>query len=233
MIPYDPSNSVPADARQDVNVDTPATLQLDSDQRSTIDIQSVQRWRKAGILVGGLLLVGCTTLVAPLPVLEHPVEQLGLIAILVCIVGRAWCSLYIGGRKKQEIVSAGPYSVSRNPLYVFSFIGAFGIGAQSGSFSIGLIFAFACWVVFRIVVGREERFLTDAFGSQYQNYRERTPRFLPKPSLWRDEAEVLVRPVFFVRTVCDGFFFLLAVPLFGALEQLQRLGGFGAVVPLP
>ena len=88
-------------------------------------------------------------------------------------------------------------------------------------------------MVFRIVVGREERFLSDAFGHDYQAYRERTPRFLPKLSLWRDEAEIMIRPVFFVRTVRDGFVFLLALPLFEAIEQLQRLGGFNAVVPVP
>ncbi|WOB79912.1 isoprenylcysteine carboxylmethyltransferase family protein [Brevundimonas nasdae] len=230
MIPINYSEDGQADASQRVIADPPRP---DGDARSTIDIQSVQRWRKAGILVGGALLVACAALVTSWPLLEHPVEHLGLIAITVCIIGRAWCSLYIGGRKKQEIVSAGPYSVSRNPLYVFSFIGAFGIGAQSGSLSVGLIFALACWLVFRIVVGREERYLSDAFGNDYQTYRKRTPRFLPKPSLWRDEAEVLIRPVFFVRTVRDGFVFLLALPLFEGLELLRRLGGFDAVVPLP
>ena len=216
-----------------VNTDQSGPPSLEATGGSSIDIQSVQRWRKAGIVVGGLVLVVCAALFTSWPVLEHPVEHLGLIAIMVCIIGRAWCSLYIGGRKKQEIVSAGPYSVSRNPLYVFSFIGAFGIGAQSGSLSVGLIFALACWAVFRIVVGREERYLSDTFGNDYQAYRERTPRFLPKPSLWRDEAEVLIRPVFFVRTVRDGFVFFLALPLFEALEQLQRLSGFNAVLPLP
>lgn len=229
MMPLEPSDSVSKPASPALS----GSLPPDDACRSAVDIQSVQRWRKAGILVGGLLLVVCAALVTSWPLLEHPVEHLGLIAIMVCIIGRAWCSLYIGGRKKQEIISAGPYSVSRNPLYVFSFIGAFGIGAQSGSLSVGLVFGLACWVVFRIVVGREERFLSDAFGHDYQAYRERTPRFLPKLSLWRDEAEIMIRPVFFVRTVRDGFVFLLALPLFEAIEQLQRLGGFNAVVPVP
>lgn len=197
-----------------------------------IDIQSVQRWRKVGIIVGGIFLLACAMFVRTWPLLEYPAEQLGLVAIAACVIGRAWCSLYIGGRKKYEIVSTGPYSISRNPLYVFSFIGAFGIGAQS-SLTVGGVFALACWLVFRIVVSREERFLTDAFGSQYEAYRARTPRFLPDLRLWRGEAEVLIQPKFFVRTVLDGSVFLLALPLFEAFERLQSLQGFHTVLQLP
>ena len=135
--------------------------------------------------------------------------------------------------KKQEIVAAGPYSICRNPLYVFSFIGAFGVGALSGSLSVAFVFTLICWLVFRIVVAREEGYLTEAFGAPYQAYCARTPRFLPNPALWRDEAEVLIRPAFFVRTVRDGLVFLLALPLFEALERLQHLGWFDAILQLP
>ena len=76
----------------------------------SIDIASVQRWRKLFIAAGLFALLAWTALVKAQPQLEHPVEHLGLIAIMVCVLGRAWCSLYIGGRKKQEIVTSGPYS---------------------------------------------------------------------------------------------------------------------------
>ena len=35
-------------------------------------------------------------------------EAVGIGLIALCVVGRAWCSLYIGGRKKAEIVHLGP-----------------------------------------------------------------------------------------------------------------------------
>ena len=165
-------------------------------------------------------LLAWTALVKAQPQLEHPVEHLGLIAIMVCVLGRAWCSLYIGGRKKQEIVTSGPYSLCRNPLYVFSFIGAFGIGAQTGSLTVGATFAVACWIVFRIVASREESVV-------------RTPRFVPNLRLWRDEAELSVRPAFFRRTVRDGLVFLLALPVFEGLEHLQNLGWLDALIALP
>lgn len=198
-----------------------------------IDIAAVQRWRKLFIAAALFALLTWTALVKAQPALEHPVEHLGLIAIMACVIGRAWCSLYIGGRKKQEIVSSGPYSLCRNPLYVFSFVGAFGVGAQTGSLSVGVTFAVACWAVFRIVAAREETFLKTAFGDEYRAYCARTPRFMPDLRLWRDETELAVRPAFFLRTVRDGFVFLLALPVFEGLEHLQNLGWLDAMISLP
>jgi len=193
-----------------------------------VDIQRVQLWRKYILAAGLAVMLAWTATVRAVPYLEHPVEHLGLVSILACILGRAWCSLYIGGRKKQEIVDVGPYSISRNPLYVFSFLGAFGVGAQTGSLVVAVVFAAAAYGVFRVVVGREE-----AFGPPYEAYVSSTPRFLPNLSLWRDADVLSIRPVFFLRTVRDGLVFLLAVPVFESLELLQRVGGFTSLFQLP
>lgn len=198
-----------------------------------VDIQAVQLWRKFFVVLGSLALLMLTFRIQALPSWEHPVEHLGLIAIMVCVIGRAWCSLYVGGRKKREVVQIGPYSICRNPLYVFSFFGAFGVGAQTGSLSVGAIFAVSGWLIFRVVVAYEERFLTETFGEKYAEYRERTPRFLPKPALWRDASELTIRPALFRRTVMDGALFLLALPLFESIERLQRWAWADAVLRLP
>lgn len=198
-----------------------------------VDIQRVQLWRKYILAAGLAVMLAWTATVQAVPYLEHPVEHLGLVSILACILGRAWCSLYIGGRKKQEIVDVGPYSISRNPLYVFSFLGAFGVGAQTGSLVVAVVFAAAAYGVFRVVVGREEAFLVQAFGPPYEAYVSSTPRFLPNLSLWRDADVLSIRPVFFLRTVRDGLVFLLAVPVFESLELLQRAGGFTSLFQLP
>ena len=58
------------------------------------------------------------------------ITNLGLLLIAVCIVGRTWCTLYIGGHKKRQLRTHGPYSVVRNPLYVFTIIGTAGIGVN-------------------------------------------------------------------------------------------------------
>ncbi len=157
----------------------------------------------------------------------------GIAAIIVCIVGRAWCSLYIGGRKKAEIVDRGPYSITRNPLYVFSFIGAFGMGAQTGSIAIAALFVLIAVLVFAATVKREEAWLTEAFGPTYAAYVARTPRFWPHFSKWRDHEIIEVQPRFFLITLRDGLVMLLTLPLFEGLEHFQHIGWLRVLLNLP
>lgn len=201
------------------------------------DLQAVQKIRKLAILAALVGLIGLSLISQSASGLESTlhegVEALGLAAIVLAIIGRAWCSLYIGGRKKAEVVSRGPYSITRNPLYVFSFVGAFGIGAQTGSVTIAVLFAVAAWVVFALTVRREEAWLQNAFGAAYSDYRERTPRFIPDFSLWRDEGELAVQPAFFLLTLRDGLMFFLAVPVFESFDALQATGWLHVLLRLP
>ncbi|MET3781783.1 protein-S-isoprenylcysteine O-methyltransferase Ste14 [Brevundimonas sp. 1080] len=160
-------------------------------------------------------------------------EAFGLALIIICIVGRSWCSLYIGGRKKAEIVDRGPYSVSRNPLYVFSFIGAFGMGAQTGSVLMSCLFTLIAFLVFYATVRREEDWLKATFGADYEAYMARTPRFWPRFSKWRDQDTLEIKPTLFLTTLRDGLAFLLVIPLFEALEHAQDVGWVHAMFTLP
>ena len=165
--------------------------------------------------------------------MHETIEAVGLAMIVICIVGRAWCSLYIGGRKKAEIVDRGPYSISRNPLYVFSFIGALGMGAQTGSIILSFTFLIIAYAVFYATVRREEEWLGAVFGEPYADYVARTPRFWPDFSKWRDQETLEIRPSFFLTTLSDGLAFLLVIPLFEALEHAQGVGWVKALFTLP
>lgn len=193
-------------------------------------IQGVQLVRKAVLLFAIVALVAIAMATGPgLPgeAAHAVILGAGLVALTVAIIGRAWCSLYIGGRKKAEIVDRGPYSVTRNPLYVFSFFGAFGMGAQTGSLTLATAFVAVAFVVFAATVKREEAWLQRAFGERYDRYREETPRFLPRWSSWRDEAELIIAPKYFLTTLRDGSVMLLSAPLFWAIA------GFHASNVLP
>lgn len=201
------------------------------------DLQAVQKVRKVAVLVFLLILVALALVSQSWGGAEsgwhEAVEAVGLAAIVFSIVGRAWCSLYIGGRKRAEIVDRGPYSLTRNPLYVFSFFGAFGVGAQTGSVAIAALFVVASLLVFSLTVAREEAWLEQAFGQTYRDYNARTPRFIPNPALWRDEDELTIRPAFFLLTIRDGLVFLLAIPIFEGIDFAQAEGWLRVLVHLP
>jgi protein-S-isoprenylcysteine O-methyltransferase Ste14 len=188
-------------------------------------LSPMQYARKVTLLVLALATMALVALVSTPPAwqaLHERIEDVGVAAILLCIAGRCWCTLYIGGRKGAELVDVGPYSLCRNPLYFFSFLGAFGVGAQTGSLTIGLLVMVIAWVVFRFVVAREELFLKGALGEPYARYLVRVPRFLPNPALWHGAEIIEVRPRRVVLTFLDGLFFLAAIPLAEGLEWLQN-----------
>lgn len=202
-----------------------------------LDLGAIQKLRKLAV---GLALVGLLTLAVVTQSIggvdgpwHETVEAVGLAAIVLAIVGRAWCTLYIGGRKKAEIVDRGPYSLSRNPLYLFSFVGAFGIGAQSGSLVIAAGFVGAAVLVFHFTVLREEAFLLREFGDGYARYMARTPRFWPRFSLWRDADELTIRPSLFLLTIRDGLVLLLAIPLFELIDAGQAMHWLRVAAHLP
>ena len=200
----------------------------------TIRLSTVQAVRKAGITSLFLILVALMGVSStPTQAVHEVVETSGRVLLAICILGRCWCTLYIGGRKMHELVRIGPYSMVRNPLYTMSFIGAAGAGAQTGSVTMTLLFLITAWLVFRIVVAKEEAYLLGKFGEPYIEYLRTTPRFLPNPSLWRDQEWVEFRPDRLGRTLVDGLWFLAAIPLTEILEYLQQIGALPILFWLP
>jgi len=202
------------------------------------ELQQLQRKRKQVVRAGValwvlLLLVADSRWRVPAPHLQAMIESVGLALILACIVGRTWCTLYIGGHKKRELVTDGPYSIVRNPLYVFTTIGAAGVGAQSGSALIALLSAAASAATFYTIVRREEAFLAAAFPTEFPAYASRVPRFWPRLSAWREADELLVKPHLVRRTFLDACLFLLAVPLVDLIDWLRSLGYLPILFHLP
>lgn len=165
--------------------------------------------------------------------MHHVIKWTGVFAMVVCVLGRTWCSLYIGGRKIQDLVTAGPYSVVRNPLYLFSVLGAAGAGAQFGSILSGLFFGAVTLGVFRIVVGPEEKVMLRRHGKAFEDYRARVPRFLPDPRLWRDVPILTVRPRNVIETFGDALLLMLLLPMSEFFEHLQHSGMLPVLILLP
>jgi protein-S-isoprenylcysteine O-methyltransferase Ste14 len=193
---------------------------------SVDDIASVQMARKLGLLV--TLALFCALFVFGGPrwseEVRESIQWVGAGFIFICISGRTWCSLYIGGRKTHELVRTGPYSVSRNPLYVFSIVGGVGVGAQFGAVSVAVLAGFCAWLVHLLVVRQEERLLLAQHGEMYAKYLAEVPRFFPRMSLWKDVELLEVRPRAFRRTFADACIFLGAVPVAAMIDLLHDTG---------
>jgi protein-S-isoprenylcysteine O-methyltransferase Ste14 len=200
-----------------------------------MDIATVQMFRKLGFLValaslGVLFSFGASRWPSPV---DEAIEWLGIVLIFVCVCGRTWCSLYIGGRKISELVTAGPYSVSRNPLYVFSIIGAIGVGAQLGALTTAVLAGTFAWTVHLVVVVQEERLLSIEHGDAYRAYLAAVPRFLPRFAQWREVDMLQVSPRIVKRTFLDACMFLAAIPVAEALDFLHQLGLLRVFFRLP
>jgi len=156
-------------------------------------------------------------------VMHEGIEWVGISLIVVCILGRTWSTLFIGGRKNNALIVEGPYSVSRNPLYLFSIIGATGVGAQFGSITVALVCGFFAWLVFLWTVLREEAALLEAFGEEYRRYLVRVPRFWPNISLWHCPPTLTVKPGLIATTFFDAAIFLVAIPIAETFEWLHDI----------
>ena len=77
-----------------------------------------------------------------------------------------------------KLVLAGPYRVTRNPMYVgmaFACV-ALAVATVNGWL---LILLLPTWAVMHWgVIVREERYLTRKFGKEYEEYRRRVRRYL-------------------------------------------------------
>ena len=156
--------------------------------------------------------------------LDIACEVTGLFLLTICSMGRLWSLLYISGNKSLEIITDGPYSMMRNPLYFFSSIGAVGIGLASENLLILILIItfYAAYYPFTILA--EEKKLEKKFGEVYIEYKRKTPRFLPKLSLYRGPVLYTINANTFIKNFVNGMWFIWIFILFHILEMAQNAG---------
>lgn len=208
-----------------------------ADRKPNGGLADYQRMRRLVLTVLVVVLFAALlfgqSLFAPETVVHETIEMFGVLLIFLGIVGRLWSTLYIGGRKSQEVVSGGPYSITRNPLYLFSSLAACGVGAQMGSIVAMIGFGLLCAAAFHVVILREERFLAQALGAPYRAYLARVPRFWPALSLYDEGDSGGFRPKALLSTLLDGLVFLVAMPAFELIDAGQMSGVLPVLFRLP
>ena len=158
-------------------------------------------------------------------------EQIGVILIIACVLGRCWAMLYIGGNKNDKLVTTGPYSLCRNPLYVFSAMGVVGFGFMIQSLIYTIVLTSVTFAVLLQAARKEEGYLSDKFSEDYVNYRNSTPRFLPVNfRTFQTEPTVNVNVQSLRRCFWDAAFFILAIPTLEFVEWFHEVNAVATFV---
>lgn len=180
-----------------------------------------------------LLMVFTTSLWQLSATATWAVDSIALVLLLVACLGRVWCIMYIGGQKNTSVVTAGPYSMVRNPLYVFSFVGALGIVLMTHSIVIAALLLIFFVGIYPFVVTKEEANLLGYFGEDYQAYCDRTPRFIPSLKLYSTETRVEADIKRMEKSLFDSGAFVLAFIALSAIRVAHETGFIPVLFKLP
>ena len=124
---------------------------------------------------------------------EYAIEAAALVLFFTGLMIRWWATLFIGGRKDDELVTQGAYSVCRNPLYLGTLLMTLSVGVflQSLSLLAGMAVVGVLYLVITIPV--EERRLREFYGDRFDDYCRRVPCFFPNFGLHMAPAELNVK----------------------------------------
>jgi len=82
------------------------------------------------------------------------------------------------GTRPRELVSAGPFAYSRNPMFLGIVVALLGEGLFfSSALAVGAAVG-SWWLFDRIVVDWEERHNRRSLGDAYEKYRREVPRWI-------------------------------------------------------
>ena len=152
---------------------------------------------------------------------HESIEAAGLILLLVGVLGRLWSILYVGSVKNRELMRSGPYSMTRNPLYVFSTIGMTGIGLMLGAVFFAVLLGGLTFAILYVTATREAAFLRSTFGADYAAYEREVPFFWPDPRLYRSTDSVTFGSRALRNTLFDALGFLVAIPIVELIDALK------------
>jgi len=159
---------------------------------------------------------------------DTTLEVISFLILLVGSMGRVWTSAYISGRKNAELVIDGPYSMTRNPLYFFSFLAYVGAGLAFEKITVAVAFAVLFFLTHWTTIAAEERKLHERFGEQFDSYARRVPRFIPRLRGLKMPEFVTYRAELFNRAVLDCSLIMLCF----VLGDLIKYGQHAGVLPV-
>lgn len=138
----------------------------------------------AGLLVGWLLDRWRPLPITPGPSTVRDVIAAVLFAFWLGMMVSALLTFYrartavMPNRPAATLVTRGPYRLTRNPMYVSLVALYAALALVLNSWWLLLLLPLVVLAVDRIVIAREERYLSAAFPDAYAAYRARVRRWL-------------------------------------------------------
>lgn len=140
---------------------------------------------------GLLLPVAVVLLLVPSPKLMEDPAVPGVIGLAVALVGQLIRSATVGleyiirgGKDHQvyaeKLVTGGLYSHVRNPMYVGNFFLLLGLSVAANSWVFALAGIPLAALMHVAIVAAEEDFLRAKFGTEFDAFCARSPRWVPK-----------------------------------------------------
>ena len=134
-------------------------------------------------LVTGVLL----QLVVPLPFFPRPLDvALGasLVVLAIALLSYSVATFRAAGtpvparKPTTVIVRAGPYRISRNPIYLAFSLFQLGVAIWLNSLWLLATLAAAMALIHSVVIRKEESYLERKFGAEYLHYKASVRRWL-------------------------------------------------------
>jgi protein-S-isoprenylcysteine O-methyltransferase Ste14 len=92
-------------------------------------------------------------------------------------LGRNW-SAFVVVKQNHELIQRGPYALVRHPIYSGISLAALGTALTIGEIR-GLIAVVLFVIAWRMKWGAEEEYMTQEFGTEYDEYKRRTHALIP------------------------------------------------------
>ncbi len=126
----------------------------------------------------------------PQYLIPEPYNFVGLVFVPIGFILIVWAnySLLVTGKlslrnrepmqKPENLVLTGPFSFSRNPLYLGALLAMFGLSIMWSSI-VTAFFTILVYFIFRnFFIKKEEIILEEEFGDEYRDYMKRVRRWL-------------------------------------------------------
>ena len=124
----------------------------------------------------------------------------GLTVLLAGEAMRFWGVAYAGSATRttgragaDKLITDGPFSHVRNPLYLGNFLLSLGVVIMCWAWMpwMILIFLLLFYLQYSLIVVHEEEFLSQHFGDEFGKYVSSVPRWLPKLFAYKNRTRIV------------------------------------------